>query len=105
MFVGLEYYLPGLDGKVWVSGNYSHMVSNNSSQFARLDRRFSRTRTEFPDRPVAGPPRRGLVDANLFFDPVDAVRVGLEFATFYDHYVDGFTAKDYRGQASGFFLF
>ena len=27
--VGAQYYLPGLGGKLWVSGNYSHMFSDN----------------------------------------------------------------------------
>jgi hypothetical protein len=104
--VGLEYYLPGLGGKVWVSGNYSHVESNNSSQFAR-----ALTDTPNPNE-YFYPASRAQVrqsedwwDANVFFDPVTSVRVGLEFAAFYDRYVDGFTATNYRGQASGFFLF
>ncbi len=44
-------------------------------------------------------------DANVFYDPLPSVRVGLEFAAFYDQYVDGYTATNYRAQASGFFLF
>lgn len=109
LLVGLEYYLPGLDGKVWISGNASHVVSNNSSQFARPDTGPNAQPNELQYFFLADQAqvRHGedWWDANLFFDPVDAVRVGLEFATFYDHYVDGFTAKDYRGQASGFFIF
>jgi hypothetical protein len=106
MFVGLEYYLPGLDGKVWVSGNYSHVVSNNSSQFARSNTDVPDPTTYFFETDQAQV-RHGedWWDANLFFDPVESVRVGLEFAKFYDHYVDGYTATNYRAQASGFFLF
>jgi hypothetical protein len=104
--VGLEYYLPGLGGKVWVSGNYSHMQSDNTSQFARA---LSDTPNpmEYFFLGSTQQVRKGedWWDANLFFDPVNAVRVGLEFASFQDHYVDGFTATNYRAQASGFFVF
>jgi hypothetical protein len=33
------------------------------------------------------------------------VRIGLEYACFIDHYVDGIQATNHRGQFSGFFLF
>jgi hypothetical protein len=104
--VGLQYYLPGLHGRAWISGNYSHMESNNTSQFAR-----ALTDTPNPQnyyfQTSTAQVRKGedWWDANLFFDPVRAVRVGLEFASFMDHYVDGFTAKNYRAQVSGFFIF
>jgi hypothetical protein len=103
---GLEYYLPGLDGKVWVSGNYSHIESKNTSQFARDDATLINPNDYFYPADQAQV-RKGedWWDANVFFDPINAVRVGLEFATFYDHYVDGYTAKNYRAQASGFFIF
>jgi hypothetical protein len=103
---GLEYYLPGLDGKVWVSGNVSHIQSNNTAQFARAIANDPNPNEYF--YPASTPQvRKGedWWDANVFFDPIHAVRVGLEFATFYDHYVDSYTAKNYRAQASGFFIF
>jgi hypothetical protein len=103
---GLEYYLPGLGGKVWVSGNFSHIQSNNTSQFARAITDNPNPNEYF--YPASTPQvRKGedWWDANVFFDPVNAVRVGLEFATFYDHYVDDYTAKNYRAQVSGFFIF
>jgi len=104
--VGLEYYLPGLGGKVWVSGNYSHIRSSNTSQFARNDADPPNPDVYFyPASQAQVRQGEDWWDANLFFDPVNAVRVGLEFASFTDHYVDGFTATNYRVQASGFFLF
>ncbi len=103
---GIEYYLPGLNGKVWVSGNYSHTQSNNTSQFARAASDTPNPGEYFYPASTAQV-RHGedWWDANVFFDPVASVRVGLELAEFMDHYVDGFTAKNYRAQASGFFLF
>jgi len=103
---GLEYYLPGLGGKVWISGNVSHVQSSNSSQFARPNSDSpSATAYFYPANQSQVRHAEDWWDANLFFDPVTSVRVGLEFATFYDHYVDDFTAKNYRAQASGFFIF
>ena len=103
---GLEYYLPGLDGKVWISGNVSHVQSSNASQFARSNTDTpSALEYFFPANQSQVRKGEDWWDANLFFDPVTSVRVGLEFATFYDHYVDDFTAKNYRAQASGFFIF
>ena len=32
-YVGAEYYLPGTDGKYWVSGNYSHLTSANAHYY------------------------------------------------------------------------
>ncbi|MGH7296311.1 MAG: hypothetical protein ACRELB_15330, partial [Polyangiaceae bacterium] len=102
----LEYYLPGLDGKVWVSGNVSHIQSSNTSLFARaLSDTPNPNEYFFPASTAQVRKSEDWWDANLFFDPLASVRVGLELATFYDHYVDGFTATNYRAQASGFFIF
>jgi hypothetical protein len=106
VLAGLEYYLPGFGGKVWISGNVSHIESNNTSQFARaLTDTPNPTAYFFPASAAQVRKSEDWWDANVFFDPVSAVRVGLEFAGFYDHYVDGFTATNYRAQASGFFIF
>ena len=103
---GLEYYLPGLGGKVWISGNVSHIQSSNTSQFARDDAAPPNPDVYFyPSSQAQVRKGEDWWDANLFFDPVTSVRVGLEFAEFMDHYVDGFTATNYRAQASGFFIF
>ena len=123
--IGLQYYLPVLKGKVWVSGNYSHMQSRDGSL---LGNNYSGTsdfaRSPNPaangvgvNAPVASQAyyfntSQGQVrssedwwDANLFADVARGVRLGLELAEFIDHYVDGFTATNLRVQGSGFFLF
>jgi hypothetical protein len=111
LLVGLEYYLPGFDGALWVSGNYSHIESNKvldgdatSSQFARSGD-ANPGQYFYPASTAQVRRSEDWWDANVFFDPVASVRVGVELAAFYDHYVDGFTATNYRAQASGFFLF
>jgi hypothetical protein len=106
LLVSAEYYLPGLGGKVWISGNYSHIQSNNTSQFARLNTDTPNPNEYFFITDQAQVRKsEDWWDANVFFDPVSAVRIGLEFAAFYDHYVDAYTATNYRAQASGFFVF
>jgi hypothetical protein len=110
LIVGLEYYPPGCDGKLWISANYSHTESSNSSDFARND---------LGANPTLPNPMQSFFltsveqvrkmeywwDANVFYDPLPSIRLGLEFAGFYDQYVDGYTATNYRAQASGFFVF
>lgn len=88
--VGLQYYLPGLNGRVWVSGNFSRSNSDNT----RLHGASSKVRdTEL------------WSDANIFWDVTSAVRLGFEYAWFQDHYVDGVEATNHRAQFSAFYLF
>lgn len=104
--IGAEYYLPGLDGKAWLSANYSRMVSPNSHFYARP-----------PSNTLPDPQSAYFVpaeqvrdsldwfDVNVFADVTSAARLGFEYANFHDHYVDGVSAIDHRFQLSGFFLF
>jgi hypothetical protein len=98
---GLQYYLPG--GYVWIAGNYAHTESPNIAQF---------TQTTAPNALNSNYAQAAAVrksedwfDANVFFDPLPSVRIGLEYACFIDQYVDGQTATNHRVQVSGFFLF
>jgi hypothetical protein len=105
---GVEYYLPGVGGKVWISANASHIESSNTSQFARGTAPTDAptpTAYFYPGSKAQVRKSEDWWDANLFFDPLSAVRIGLEFAAFYDHYADDITATNYRAQASGFFVF
>ena len=92
--IGAQYYLPGVDGKVWISGNYSHMSSANTHYYVTAAVPASAVR--------AG---EDWFDVNFFFDPTTAVRVGMEYANFNDRYVDGQHAINHRFQLSGFFIF
>jgi hypothetical protein len=88
--VGAQYYLPGLKGKLWISGNYSHMESNNADLYgtpAKLTKAYD------------------WWDVNVFVDPIGAVRIGVEYANFKTMYADGFHAVNARAQLSGFFIF
>ena len=87
---GAQYYLPGLKGRGWVSANYSHMDSKNSSSHGAA------TKVRF---------KEDWADVNLFGDVTPAVRLGLEYAWFRDQYVDGNAPVNHRVQFSAFYLF
>jgi hypothetical protein len=88
--VGAQYYLPGLNGKVWVSGNYSHMTSSNIQEFGPA----AKVRSDLD-----------WFDVNLFTDVTPALRFAAEFAWTQDKYADGTHATNDRAQISGFYLF
>ena len=88
--LGAQYYLPGVDGKLWVSGNYSHISSAN---------------THYYGTPAALTASEDWFDVNLFVDPVPSIRIGAEYANFLTNYVDGQHAINHRMQLSGFFIF
>jgi hypothetical protein len=90
VLVGLQYYLPKLDGRMWISGNYSHLDSNNSRNHGA---------------PTGVRSSMDWFDVNLFGDVTPAVRLGLEYAYFNDHYADGMDAINHRVQLSAFYLF
>lgn len=89
--LGAQYYFPGLDGRMWISGNFSHMESSNTPTLLAKSAK------------VRG--AEDWWDANLFGDVTPAFRVGLEYAQFIDHYVDGNSPTNQRIQLSGFFLY
>jgi len=93
---GAQYYLPGVEGKLWISGNYSHQESANSHYYAASSGSVDRTALLLA---------QDWFDVNLFVDPVPGVRVGMEYANTRDTYVDGIFAVNHRGQISGFFIF
>jgi hypothetical protein len=73
-----------------VSGNYSHMFSDNIHLYGTATKLTS---------------VYDWFDVNLFVDPVPAIRVGAEYANFNTQYVDGAHAINHRVQLSGFFIF
>jgi hypothetical protein len=88
--IGLQYYLPGVDGKLWVSGNFSHMSSANSHFYGSATGTLS---------------EEDWFDVNFFVAPTPALRIGIEYANFRSIYVDGQDAINHHGQLSGFFIF
>jgi hypothetical protein len=108
---GGQYYVPGVDGRLWVSGNYGHIQSANSHYYT-----FNSNNATYPIGCIAGTyGKKGygcgtlaaedFFDVNLFADPTPALRFGVEYANFRTVYVDGIAAINHRVQFSGFFVF
>jgi hypothetical protein len=90
--MGLQYYFPGLDGKAWISANYSHIESANLKHgFVSDPKKFM----------VAG----DWFDVNLVGDVTPSVRVGIEYANFNDVYGNGWHAVNHHGQMSAWYIF
>ncbi len=102
--LGAQYYLPNFlpaSMRMWVSGNYSHINSNNINT---LSDNSSTPGTPLP-RPRKIFNKEDWADGNLFFAANDAIRFGLEYAWFRQTYLDGVQASDKRVQFSAFYVF
>jgi hypothetical protein len=105
LIVGAQYYLPGVGGRVWVSGNFSYERSPNSSDFARPTAATSPMANYYGSAVYQVRQSEYFADGNLFFQIVPAARIGAEYAVFNDQYVDGIRAVNNRVQVSGWFIF
>jgi hypothetical protein len=101
--VGLQYYLPGLDGRLWVSLNVLRSGSSNTGDFLGI----APTATAAATKTAQGKVRDNelMEDVNIFGDPYPGVRFGLEYSHIADAYLDGATAVNHRVQFSGFYIF
>ena len=94
--VGAQYTIPGLDGRMWISANFSRSTSDNASQFGT------------PGKLRSG---EDFADFNVFGDVTPALRLGAEYGFFDDHYagaevkVRAIDAVNQRFQFSAFYLF
>lgn len=88
--VGLQYYFPGVGGKIWVALNYAHMESPNTSTLGGA----TKVRTTLD-----------WIDGNLFAEPVPGFRLGLSYARTFDTYADKQQPVNDRVQGSVFFIF
>jgi hypothetical protein len=103
---GLQYYLPIANGRVFVAGNYSHMQSSNIADFTQSFGNAAPDPTKFHFTSDAAVRKSiDFVDAMLFGDVTNGVRLGVEWAHYVDHYVDGTSAKNDRIQGAGMFMF
>ncbi len=90
--VGGQYTFPGLDGKMWISANYSHTQSANSYRFAGIKTAGTLWALDW-------------FDVNLMGDITPAVRMGVEYANYNTAYVDGIHAINHRVQVGAFYIF
>jgi len=88
--VGIQYYLPINNGKVWIAGAYSRGSSNNTGPHNSL----ATTRNHID-----------WADANVFWDVVGGLRLGVEYSYTRDTYNDGIFATNHRVQGAAFYIF
>lgn len=91
--VGLQYYLPIADGKFWVSGNYSHLKSDNIVKL-----------TPIPGQSAVYSQAQ-YVDGNLFVALSPSMQVGYSFQLVEQTFGDGVKAKNYRNEGGFHFFF
>lgn len=89
VIVGAQYYLPF--GGLWLAADFSHMHTGNIADYGAAAASVITDST--------------FVDGNLFWDAVEAVRFGVEYAHFEQKYADATKAKNERIQISTFYIF
>ena len=106
VMAGLQYYLPFTSGRVFLVANYAHMQSSNIASFTTNYHGISPDPNAL-DFTSSAAVRQSIdfVDVNLFGDVSRGVRIGVEYAEYFDHYVDGTLAKNTRVQGAGMFIF
>jgi hypothetical protein len=103
---GAAYYFPGLDGRLFVAGNYGRSMSNNAKDLlgvadptlAASTKAVATARTKIRDH-------EEWFDFNVMGDPYPGVRMGVEYVHFADTYLDGTLAVNHRVQFSAFYIF
>jgi len=100
---GLQYYLPGLDGRMWVSANYANVFSPNAPNLLTITPATATAKAATNAASI----RNALnwFDVNVMGDVTPALRLGLEYAYSADKYVSGVSALNHRVQASAFYIF
>jgi len=91
--VGLQYYLPVAQGKVWISGNFAQLKSPNIVKLT----------------PIAGRPAvykdAQYIDGSLFVALSSALQIGYSFQMVQQTFGDNVKAKNYRNEGGLHFFF
>jgi hypothetical protein len=100
---GLQYYLPGLDGKMWISGNYANVTSPNAPGLITTTPATATAKATTNANTI----RNALnwFDVCVMGDLTPAVRLGIEYAYSADKYVDSQIGVNHRVQGSAFYIF
>jgi hypothetical protein len=97
ILVGAQYYFPTSPFRMWISGNYAHMNSNDIKNIV-VGTTGSNVIGKIFDK-------SDFADGNLFVDATQSIRFGLEYAWFRQTYLDGVKGTNNRVQLSGFYIF
>lgn len=100
---GLQYYLPGLNGKMWISGNYANVSSPNAPGLITTTAATATAKATTNANAI----RNALnwFDVNVMGDITPAVRLGIEYTYSADKYVDNQVGVNHRVQGSAFYIF
>jgi hypothetical protein len=91
--VSLQYYLPIAGGKIWVSGTYAELQSDNIAELT-------------PPANIGGIfIKETYFDVNLFAAPAPHLQTGLSFQSTRQGLGDGIEAKNDRGQLALLYFF
>ena len=86
--VGLQYYLPVADGRLWISGNFAHLESSNIVELT----------------PIAGRSavydQAQYIDGNLFVAFTSYLQTGYSFQMIEQTFGDGVKARNYRSEGA-----
>src|SRR5262249_13465447 len=104
--LGAQYYFPGLDGRLFVSANYSQTNPTNASDLIGVAdpgnpanaKAVATAKSKIRDH-------EQWYDFNITGDPYPGVRLGLEYAHYNDTYLDGTKAVNHRVMFAGFYIF
>ncbi len=88
--IGAQYYLPYTDGRLWLSGNYSHITSPNSSQYGA------------PTKVKIGEDWFGV---SVWGDVTQQIRMGVGYSNYNDQYADSHHAVNHHVGFNAFFVF
>jgi hypothetical protein len=91
--VGGSYFLPFWNGRIWISGNYSQVKSNNIVQY-----------TPIPGRPFVYSKSR-YYDGNAFITITDHFQAGYSFQAVEQTFGDNVNAKNYRNEVGLHLIF
>ncbi len=101
--MGVQYYFPRLDGRLWVDATYFHLSSANAGDFLGVAANAGAAAVATARGKVRD--HEQVYGADVFGDPYPGVRLGLGYARFSDTYVSGVTAVNQRVQCSGYYIF
>src|SRR5262249_47341366 len=93
--LGLQYYFPGPDGRLFISGNFSRSVLRNANKYADPN---GMAKSTILANAAKVRDHEDWANVSLFGDPYPGVRFGLDYGRFMDTYMDGVQATNNRVQ-------
>jgi hypothetical protein len=100
--VGLQYYFPVPDGRLFIAGTFARQILRNASTYADPT---GAAKSVILANAQKVRDHEDLINVSLFGDPYPGVRFGISYEHFADTYVDGVMAINHRAELSGYYIF